>query len=288
MKRVAKRVLIAIAAVALLAIAAVLALPALVDTPRVQTLIVTSAAQALGRPVRLQSASVRVLPALAVRIRGLEIAEDPAFGATPFLRLDEADLRIHVWPLLTGRVEFGTLVLKKPTIVVIQAPDGRLNVATLGATRETATPSRPGRPSAGGAGAVLGARIRIEDGTVTYEARTAGAGASRYRVEQLGLTLAGAPGPITIEGAARLMPGDLAVKITEASVAPNSTKNLMDARLRGKIALDGKKLGELAAVAMGPSPELAGAVKGTLALGGTLGAPKVTGDVELTGLAVTQ
>lgn len=289
MKRIAKWVLIAVAAIVVLAIAAVVALPFLVDTPRVQALIVTSASQALGRPVRLQSASVRVLPAPAVRIRGLEIAEDPAFGPTPFLRLDEADLRIHVWPLLMGRVEFGTLVLKKPTITVIQAPDGRLNVASLGATRDTATAPRPGRASGvGGAGAVLGARIRIEDGTVTYEARTAGATASRYRVEKLDLTLAGAPGPITIEGGARVMPGDLAVRITEASVVANGAKNLMDARLRGTIAVDGKKLGALAAVAMGPSPELAGAVKGTLALAGTLGHPKVTGDVELSDLAVTQ
>lgn len=296
MQSLVKWLVVGVAIVVVLAIAALVALPSLVDTPRVQALIASSAAQALGRPVHLQKVSVRVFPRPAVRIRGLEVAEDPAFGATPFLRLDEADLRLHVWPLLGGRVEFGDLVLKEPAIAIIQAPDGRLNIASLGAARETPAPARGGRAAGGGrasggggaaGAAALATKVRIVDGVVTYEARSAGATASRYRVEKLDVTLAGAPGPISIAGGARVMPGDLAVKITDASVTA-AGRSLADARLRGTLALDGKNLGALAAVAMGPSPALAGAVKGRLTLAGTVGAPSASGDLEISDLGVTQ
>src|ERR1700704_228624 len=96
---------VAVTAVVVLAIAATVVLPQVVDTPRVQSLIVSSATQALARPVRFRSSSVTMLPYLAVRLRGVEIAEDPAFGVDPFVRLDDADFRLKLWPLLRGRVE---------------------------------------------------------------------------------------------------------------------------------------------------------------------------------------
>ncbi len=47
------------AAVVLLVIAAAVALPYLIDTPRVQALIVSTASQALGRPVKFTSQARR-------------------------------------------------------------------------------------------------------------------------------------------------------------------------------------------------------------------------------------
>jgi len=58
----------ALAALLVLALAAAVAVPYVVDVPRVQSLIARSAAQALGRPVRLAALSVRVLPLPAVRL----------------------------------------------------------------------------------------------------------------------------------------------------------------------------------------------------------------------------
>src|SRR5437016_7747655 len=79
----------AVAALLVLALAAAVAVPYVVDAPRVQSLIARSAAQALGRPVRLAALSVRVLPLPAVRLKNLEVAEDPRFGTKPFLRSEE-------------------------------------------------------------------------------------------------------------------------------------------------------------------------------------------------------
>src|SRR5437588_204609 len=122
-----------VAALWVLALAAAVAVPYVVDAPRVQSLIARSAAQALGRPVRLAALSVRVLPLPAVRLKNLEVAEDPRFGTKPFLTMETGSVRLRLLPLLRGHVEFGELVLERPQVALIQSQTGRLNVAPLGA-----------------------------------------------------------------------------------------------------------------------------------------------------------
>src|SRR6267143_477919 len=131
-----------VAAVLVLVVAALILVPVLVDLPRVQALIASNASQALGRPVKFRSMSITVLPLPAVTLNGLEIAEDPQFGKAPFLRLETGRVRLKLLPLLTGRVELGDIKLTKPVITVIQSPDGRMNISTLG-TGAKEPPSEP-------------------------------------------------------------------------------------------------------------------------------------------------
>jgi hypothetical protein len=279
---------VGVAIVIVLAVAALAAVPYLVDTPRIQALIATSASQALGRPVRFTSVAVSVLPLPSVVLKNLEVAEDPAFGPAPFLRLNEAVVRLRLWPLLLLRVELGAFILKQPVIALIQAPDGRWNFASLGGGTEPRGGGRP-RGGSGGAGAAaaLGSRVTIEDGVVTYELR-GGASSARYRVEDLDLALVAGPGPLTFRGDARVKPGDLALKISDGSVGLVAGRPVGDATLRGRLSLDGRQIRELAAVAMGPEPVLSGALKGTLTLGGTVARPRATGEVALNELTVGQ
>ena len=232
-----KWLLAGIAAVVLLTIAAIAALPRLIDVPRVQTLIATNAAHALGRPVRFASLSVSVFPLPGVTLHGLEVAEDSQFGTTPFLTLDSGRLRLRLRPLLSGRVEFAELVLAKPVITVIRDGGGRLNVATLGTTAEPRTAARPGRPAgAGGGGGALAlpGTVKITDGVLVYLAQTPGAPPTRYRVEHLDLVLDGTSAQIGFKGAARIMPGDLSVKFSDGvvSMSPAPAHGLTDAPVR--------------------------------------------------------
>jgi AsmA protein len=288
-----KWLLVAVAAVVVLVVAALVAVPFLVDTPRVQALIASNASQALGRPVKFRSMSVRVLPLPAVAMHDLEIAEDPQFGAEPFLKLETGTVRLKLGPLLRGRVELGDITLKKPVIAVIRRPDGRMNVATLG-TGGGAEPRAPGRAarggsaSTGGAGAALASKISIDDGTVTYLARGKGEAATRYRVEGLDLTLTGGGPQLAFEGDFRLQPGDLVVKLKDGQVALDGAKSLTEAALRGAVTLEAKDIAELAKSAMGPTPAVGGGLRGTLALSGTVGAPAAAGDVVLARPTVTQ
>ena len=184
-----KWVFAVIAAVVILTAVAIVALPRLVDVPRVQALVATNASHALGRPVRFASLSVSVFPLPGVTLHQLEVAEDPQFGAKPFLTLDSGRLRLRLRPLLSGRVEFAELVLAKPVITVMRDTRGRLNVASLGATGESRTASRPGRggsgtATGGGAPLALPESVRISDGVLVYVAQAAGAPPASYRVHR--------------------------------------------------------------------------------------------------------
>lgn len=278
-----------VAALLILALAALLALPYLVDLPRVQALIATNATQALGRPVTFASMKVTALPLPAVELRGLQIAEDPQFGKDPFVRLETGVVRLKLWPLLRGRVELGDITLEKPTISVVQAPDGRLNVSTLGGPAEPSAP-RTGRGGGGvgGAAAVLGSKVEIDDGVLVYVARGGGDTTTRYRVEDLDLTLRGGRAQMALEGSFAVKPGDLKVKLEDATLAVGGAKTLTEAPLRGKVALDAKDIGELTKTLLGPSPEYGGALTGVLTLAGTLGAPSAAGDVTVARPTVTQ
>jgi hypothetical protein len=285
------------AAIVLLAIAALAAVPYIVDTPRIQAYIASSATETLGRPVKFRSVSLRVLPLPAVELHGLEVAEDPKFGTEPFLKLETGRVRLRLLPLLTGRVELGDIVLDKPVVTVVQSADGRLNISTLGtgtSAKSTGEPARPsgepsrrgGSPAAGGAVAI--SRVTIDDGIVTYVARGKGDALTQYRLEDLDLTITGGGTQLAFKGDTKVQPGSLALKLSDGVVGLTAGRPLTEAALRGKVAVEGKDIKELARTAAGPSPEIGGSVKGMLTLGGTVGSPTAAGEVQLTPLTVTQ
>jgi AsmA protein len=265
-----------VAAVVVLVVAALILVPFLVDTPRVQALIASNASQALGRPVKFRSMSISVLPLPAVALRGLEIAEDPQFGKEPFLKLETGKVRLKLLPLLTGRVELGDVKLTKPVITVIQTADGRMNISTLGTGAGTKEPKagerapRGGGGGTGGGGGALPAAISIEHGLVAYVAHGKGGVTSQYRIDDLNLTLTGGAPQLAFKGDLKVKPGDLVVKIADGQVALDGGKPLTEAPLRGTVTLDAKDIGDLAKNALGPTPAFGGALKGKLALSGTL------------------
>ena len=267
MKRALKWLVGIAAAVVLLAIVAAIALPYLVDNTRVQALIASNASQAVGRPVKFTSLSIALFPLPAVELHKLEIAEDPQFGAAPFLTLE------------------------RPLIAIIQSADGRLNVASLGPTGEPRTASRPGKPSGAGAGgtiAAIAAQVNIKKGAVTYVARGKEGAGTPYRVEDLDLTLTGQGMQLNFKGALKVVPGDLAVKLADGVVALNGARAVSEAPIRGRVTIEGKDVSRLVAAVAGPTPAISGPIAGTFSLGGTVAAPKVSGDVEMAKPSVTQ
>src|SRR5262245_15359350 len=188
MRRTLKWLLGAAAILLVLVAGALIAVPFLVDMPRMQGYVAAAAGQALGRRVKFSGLSVRVLPLPAVELRDLEVAEDPKFGTTPFLRLEQGQIRLRLWPLLSGRVELGDIVLRKPTVAIVQGADGRLSIASLGGAAEPRTVGRPSSGSGGGSGATgaaLATRVVITDGQVTYTPRGSGEQTAQYRLEGL-------------------------------------------------------------------------------------------------------
>ena len=286
-----KWVFAGIAAVVLLTAAAIVALPRLVDVPRIQSIVASNASHALGRPVRFASVSVSVFPLPAVTLHKVEIAEDSRFGTTPFLTLESGRMRLRLWPLLRGRIEFTELVLAKPVISVIRDARGRLNVASLGAAPEPRPAPRAPRPSTGGgaaAPAALPASVRIKDGTLVYATQGPATAATRYRIEHLDLSLVRGGPQITFTGTARLTPGDVALKIADGLLTVPASHVLADAPIRANVAIDASDLIPVVAAVAGPVPSVAGALKGMLAVAGTAGTPTASGDVKLSKVVVAR
>jgi hypothetical protein len=285
--RIAKWLLIGLGAVVVVAIAGLVAVPWLVDTPRVQALIGQTITQSLGRPAKFSSVAVRVLPRPAVVVKDLEVADDPAFGPAPFLKLGEAEVRLRVLPLLTLHVQFGDFVLAKPTISLVQAKDGRWNYATLGGGEPRGGGrGRGGGGTPGGVGAALASRVKISDGVVTYESRAGGAPA-RYRIEGLDLTLTSTGGPVGVDGRFVVKPGDVKVSIADGAVTLGG-RTIGEAPVRARVTVDGKNVRDVVAFALGPEPAIGGGIKGTLAVTGTVADPRAAGDIKLTDVAVTE
>lgn len=284
-----RAVLVAVLAAGALAVAALAALPWIVGTSRGQALIAGAAAQALGRPVTFASASLSVLPRPSVVLTGVEIAEDPAFGAGPFVRLRRAEARLRLGALLGLRVELGDLVFREPVVTLVQRADGRWNVTSL---RQVRAPRASGRSrtlpgGAAAAPAAFAGRVEVEGGVVTLE-RRAGPRPVRYWLKDLNLALAAGPGPLTFEGRARLEPGDISIRLTDGSLGLDNVRSLAEAMLGARVTLDGADVRGLVASALGPEPSLAGALRGRLVLGGTVGAPRASGTLELSRVALTR
>ncbi len=281
------------AAIALLVlvIAATAAVPYVVDTPRVQSLISHSVTHALGRPVSFARLSVSVFPLPAVTLKDLQVGEDPRFGEKPFLTIARGSFRLRIWPLLSGRMEFSELVLEKPWVALIRDRGGRMNIASLGAAGAGFQPLRPGSGRAGGAtGAVpVVSRIRIVDGAVDYTSRSASAARS-YRLGDLNLVLQGIgpASPVQFSGGATLSPGDLRLRIVEGSLAVAGSRSPVEAPLKARVAIEGRSITDLAGSAGGSAPQIGGSVRGTLAVSGTLESPSVTGELEFPRLTVAQ
>jgi hypothetical protein len=284
-----KWLLATVAAIVVLAIAAAALLPILVDTPRIQSLIASSASHVLARPVKFGSLSVRVFPMPAIELHRLEVAEDRRFGSAPFLTLDRGTVRLRLGALLTGRLEFGDLVLEQPLISLVRNADGRWNIASLASAREASAVTRPGSTgseprSTGGAAAlpVPATHVKIANGVVTYVSRAgSGSAPATYRLDQVNLTLTGGGSAIALRGAAVMKPGDVRLQLSDGVLVLHDARPLQEATLRGQARFEAGDIGRLA-----PPGLLGGAMKGNLTLSGTVGAARASGEVTLSEVTV--
>ena len=284
-----KWIAVTVGAVVALVAALLAAVPWIVDTPRVQAYIAAAASQSLGRPVRFTSLSISAFPLPAVRLRGLQVAEDPRFGSEPFLTVEEGRLRIRLRPLLSGRLELTDLTLQRPRLILVEE-GGRLNVASLGpppgAAPRPPPRSTPGPASPPPSAAVLGGKVRIVAGTIQYVRR--GGSPSEFRLEQTELILSPGPRPETfaLSGRAVGQPGAVQLSLSDVALAHPPGRPWMESAVSGTVRVDAADVGGLARTALAATA-LSGPLKGTLKLSGTAGQLAASGELGLERLALS-
>ena len=127
-----RRIVIALgigAAVLVLLGAAVLLL---VDVNKYNGVIQSRLEQQLRRKVTLGRMSLGVVP-LRFQVLSPTIADDPAFAnPSPFVQAERLDVRVALFPLLSGNVAVQSIELRKPVVELIKSPQGVWNFASLG------------------------------------------------------------------------------------------------------------------------------------------------------------
>lgn len=280
-----KWALIALLTVAVIVGGSILALPRLLDTPAIQAYVQQWAGHALGRPVKFSGLSVTALPLPTVRLRGLQVAEDAAFGSTPFMTVAEGRMRIRLRSLLQGRVDLVNLRLEEPRIHVMEDASGRLNVATLGGGGGPGPAAPPrvgrGRPAAPPASAAPITRIRVVNGAIDYE--RAG---RRFTVDRIDATLTPRAGSLRVTASGQ-GPGGLAVSIADATVTLVPGRPVGEAQIKAVVDVEGRDVAA-AATLLGATSGVSGPLKGRLDVSGTMSALTAQGTLGFDRLTLSR
>lgn len=188
-----RRVLLVVAALVGLGLAATLLVVANLNTLIAvnRDRIVAGMSEGFARPVSIDAITVGFHGGIAMELRGLHVADDPAFAKDDFLSTDRADVIVRFWPLLQRRVELRRITVRSPRLTIIRTAHG-MNVDSLG--KKPAGPPAPAAPAPGGASepqaipAFAIVLMNLEGGSVRYVDRT-GAKPVETMVEPLDVRL---------------------------------------------------------------------------------------------------
>ena len=133
-----------LALLATLALLAAVIVPPLVSVNRYKSRITQLMSESLGRPVRLSSVEMRLLPVPEFVLTDLTVEEDPAYGAEPVLRANTVTASIRLMSLWRGRVEIGTISVDEASLNIVRTPEGRWNLDPLFRTAAKASPEVEG------------------------------------------------------------------------------------------------------------------------------------------------
>jgi hypothetical protein len=81
-----------------------------------------------GRPVEVGQFDFSLLDGARLQANSITISEDPGFGHEYFLRADTLTAGLRWAALLSGRFEFGTLSLSRPSLNLVRDSQGRWNI----------------------------------------------------------------------------------------------------------------------------------------------------------------
>jgi uncharacterized protein involved in outer membrane biogenesis len=129
-QRKRKRLWLALGAVAVLL--AILIVPPLVSVARYKSRITQLISTSLGRPVRMSSVEVRLLPRPGFVLSDLSVAEDPGFGAEPLLHATSVTAYIRLLSLWRGRLEIGTISVDDASLNLVRTSAGRAKAKAAG------------------------------------------------------------------------------------------------------------------------------------------------------------
>jgi hypothetical protein len=120
---------------------AIAIVPPLVSINHYKARITHLMSKSVGRPVRLSSVEMRVLPTPGFVLNDLTVEEDPVYGAEPLLHANTVVASIRLGSLWRGRLEIGRISVDEASLNIVRTPDGLWNLDPL--FRTAAQKSQP-------------------------------------------------------------------------------------------------------------------------------------------------
>ena len=225
------RILFILIAFIAVVIAVLVVAPGIVPVSAYKPRIEAAASAALGRNVSIsEDFSLRIIPRTAFRVKDLTIANADGFDGEYLVRVEEADIGVKLFQLITGgAVAVDRFVLTSPDINLVRKADGAVNwnLAANAPETEASTQSTPNRDINLG-------DIRIVDGKARFVDNAAG---KTYVGENINLTvvLNSLAEPLEVEGALAFQGAPATVDLVVTSLQDflaNEPANLkMDVRI---------------------------------------------------------
>ena len=167
-----KKALIAGATVLALVIAAVISLPTFVDLGRFKSIYLPLIEETLQRRVDLDEVRLSLVPTPSIKLSNLNISANSTSPAESFFTAQEVQLRLKLWPLLSGRFEITEFVLDKPVFTLQKASKRSSSSSVLadkqipansGAESNKLAP-KPKQPDSAAIALTIPRRLRIKNG----------------------------------------------------------------------------------------------------------------------------
>jgi len=94
--------------------------------------VLARVSESMGRSVHVESIKAEFGWGIVADLSGVEIGDDPAFSAKPFITSSNVYAQVELIPLLARQLRINKVVLRHPEIRIIRDANGQLNLATLG------------------------------------------------------------------------------------------------------------------------------------------------------------
>jgi hypothetical protein len=106
-------------------------LPPLINLNRYQRKIADSIGRSIGRPVRISSVHLRLLPLPGLAFSDFSVEEDPRFGVEPTLHSSSVVANLRLLSLWRGRLEVSRIHFDDASLNLVREPEGGWNVASV-------------------------------------------------------------------------------------------------------------------------------------------------------------
>lgn len=268
----------------LLAIAAVLALlivPPMISIGRYKSRITQVISQSFGRPVRLASVELRLLPWPGFVLTDLSVAEDPAYGSEPVLHASTVTANIRLLSLWQGKLEISSVSVDDASVNVVRATPGRWNLDPIFRTAAAkAGPAATGQAHRFPYLEATNSRVNFKNGAEKLPFSLVDADLSLWQESpgEWRLRLRGQPARTDVA----LDMGDTGIVRLEASMHRAPELRLMP--LHVDIDWRQAQLGQLSRLLIGYDPGWRGDLTGELHLDGTPDAANVTTRLQAAGV----